>query len=286
MRLLASAVVAGLLAAASPAAAAPWSHRLGSARVRALTAAQGAVVAATDRGLAVSTDGGRRFTVEGPKGIHSLATDLHGEALFAASGGRVFERVGGTLVRRARLPCRVALAAAGARVVYAGGTCGAFRSDDAGRTFRRLPAPARFRVRFVAAAPAVHDIVLLAGPDGIVVSRDGGRTFARRAAPPGRLQALGGDPLQAGRLLAVADGRGYVTSAAGWRRLRLPGRVTALAASPRVRGRRYAVAGGHLYVAGRRLASARFAAAAPILAGPVLVVAARAGGLQVHRPAG
>ena len=141
-------------------------------------------------------------------------------------------------------------------------------------------------MRFVAAAPAVHDIVLLAGPDGIVVSRDGGRTFARRAAPPGRLEALGGDPLQAGRLLAVADGRGYVTSAAGWRRLRLPGRVTALAASPRVRGRRYAVAGGHLYVDGRRLASARFTAAAPILAGSLLVVAARAGGLQVHRPAG
>ena len=39
---------------------------------------------------------------------------------------------------------------------------------------------------------------------------------------------------------------------------------------------------GRVYVDGRRLASARFRARGPLLAGPVLLVADAAGGIRVH----
>ena len=101
----------------------------------------------------------------GPRGIRSLATDWRGRVAFAASGGRVLDRVAGRLVRRPLLACRVALAAANTTIVYAGGACGAFRSDDAGRTFRRLPAAAGFPIRLVTASPAVHEAVARAEAD-------------------------------------------------------------------------------------------------------------------------
>jgi hypothetical protein len=203
--------------------------------------ADGALYIATHTGLFRMPPGSRRsarvgdrlqdtmgFAVVGPdRFIGSGHPDLRDDlppllGLIASSdAGRTWEPV--SLLGEADFH---ALRAGGDRVIgYDASGDQLMRSDDAGRTWATLRAPAR--LHDLVADPARPDRLLASGPDGLHASSDAGASWSPSPGPPALLAWPASDALYA----VGADGAVAVSHDGGrsWRRIgALPGEPAAV----------------------------------------------------------
>jgi len=186
----------------------------------------------TDTGLLASRNGGRSWTQEAQSlifgAVFAIAFTPDGQTAICAAPSGVFRFHDSQWARAAvpdgAAPARSIAFGTGPDRIYLLGPGGLFASDDAGRSFRHVPAPslgddARMTALAVAAEPGE---LLLAVIDGrLMASRDGGRQWAVRAIGPGggAVDTIAPDPASRSRLWSAVADRIYLSDDLGssWR---------------------------------------------------------------------
>jgi photosystem II stability/assembly factor-like uncharacterized protein len=262
--------VAGSSVATSADAGGTWTDigdALPERRIPALAfdPRSGALWAATEEGVWKTTDRGKSWAqASGPSladaEVRSLALDTASGTLFAGTrggdlyrttdGGASWQAIGGEVVDCREI--RTLLFEARTHTLHAAGSCGAFRSGDAGTSWTvdsGLPDPSYVDAMIVApgspgspGAPSAPSTLYAAASLGIFRSLDDGAHWTVDAGL-GQVSALAIDPRHPGGLFAASLRGLYATSAAdaSWRRAGWsPLAVAVLTVDPAQRGHLYA----------------------------------------------
>ena len=178
------------------------STRTRSARLALLASTAAAAIAAAPAGAVDVPQSGWSWGSPRPQGNTLLAIDFvpGGRGYAVGAFGTVLRTDDGgaswTGLRTGRTTQFDRLAVLGPDALVVGGGCSLRRSDDGGRTFKRLPfvaAESGCPAGLIAMSFASPDTGSLLLGDGTVLrTDDGGQTFSRRTAVPGTRSAGGG----------------------------------------------------------------------------------------------
>jgi photosystem II stability/assembly factor-like uncharacterized protein len=184
----------------------------------------------TDRGLMRSRTGGRSWAPEAPTeiigAVFALAFSPDGAHAICAAPSGVFyldsDRWMPARVPEGATPGRgVAFGSVPGRV-YLLGSQGLFRSDDGGRSYRRLATLAgEAEIAALAAAIEPREVIYAVAAGALMTSADGGETWRRSSTGLGAtaVDAIAPDPRVPGRVWAGGGDRIHVSDDGGssWR---------------------------------------------------------------------
>lgn len=223
--------VAGGASPPQPGKAVPAVAVAGNTVIAGAGSLSTSIYTSPDRGRTWTYRSGCGFSVAGfavdpltPSTVYAACVNSWG-VYKSVDSGRTWLPVGQPLGTM-QFKYAVAVSPSNPNQVYAGGTEGLVRSDDAGATWKAIrlwQMIAQPEVRSIAVDPKSADHVYVGTEEGVYVSHNGGSTFALSNAGTGKVyvRALLVDPANTSRVWAGSDGGLFLSTNRGatWERV-------------------------------------------------------------------